>query len=177
MAEKVKLRTRTGGAATANNTRRTSGGHMADKLRRRGQTISRPAFFFLHGKLFGEVTCLGNYIETCRNGSLSAPLALNLRGAESHKCKHLQQNLMKQRNKQIFHMSSRLPSTQFPINVCLQLSSQQMSATGHNRLVGRLETYVAFKHQMDWPRWPGHFFCADFFMRGFSMYCKIKGDC
>ena len=52
-------RTRLGGAAQF---RRAQDGHMADKLRRLCQSISRPGFFSKrepHSKLFGEVNCLG----------------------------------------------------------------------------------------------------------------------
>ena len=50
-------RTRFGGAAKRTQ-RRTQGGHMADKLRGRGQSISQPALFLLREN--PTVNCLGN---------------------------------------------------------------------------------------------------------------------
>ena len=50
--------TRMEGAPKADNTRRTHGGHKADKKWRRGQGLLRPAFFTKrepHSKLIGEI--------------------------------------------------------------------------------------------------------------------------
>ena len=49
-------------AAAKADPRQTQGGHMADKLRGRGHSVSRPAFFLergFHSKLFGEKVGLG----------------------------------------------------------------------------------------------------------------------
>ena len=51
------------------DTKQTHGGHMADKLRRRGQSISRPAFFSKrepHSKLFGEhIKFVLHHVTSC----------------------------------------------------------------------------------------------------------------